>query len=580
MPQTVSQFLEALQRSQLLSDAQFAALQEWSDKLQGDESGTQLARKAVAQKWLTAWQAEKLLAGRFRELRVGPYELTNLIGMGGMGAVYSALDPKSDRPLAVKVLSSDFKHDAGMRTRFRLEARVGMTVQHPHLVRTLEYGTTDDVFGEMDFVVMEHFRGIALHELLSVHGPLSWSMACDIILQAASALQYLHDHGLVHRDVKPDNLLIDETGLVKLIDYGLALTSDAVQHGAVHEGEEEFTLTMLFGHDCLGTADYMAPEQAANSLAADARSDVYALGCTLFTVLAAKRPFQGASKSKLIEAHRNQPVPHIAEQIPAIPAELDQLIARMMAKSPDDRVPSMDAVILSLTPYAGRRPVRFQYDELLVARRRLAEKKSSIVRRGSAARSTSGLRAAVLVQHLETGVATETAVDGNTTAEANRNSPKTAPVVATQSAAESAQAAVQAYQAAPDSSAPIRASLIYQNGMAVPIRGMHFTIGRGRDNDLALPVADLSSQHATLTFDGAQWVLKDLDSRNGVRVNGRKTKEVILQSGDIVTLAGNTHFRFELPPQRRFSTIAMIATAVAGLGLTAVLVWWLLQAIE
>jgi serine/threonine-protein kinase len=580
MPLTASDFMESLHRSGLLSAAHEAELQEFAAGRSSDDDGAAVARRAVSLRWLTPFQAEKLLAGKFRELRVGPYEVTNLIGAGGMGSVYSAREPATGRAVAVKVLSPRFKHDAGMRTRFRLEARVGMTVDHPHLVQTLAHGTTDDVFGEMDYVVMEHFRGIALHELLSVHGPLSWSMACDIISQAASGLQYLHDRGLVHRDVKPDNLLVDESGLVKLVDYGLALSSDAVFQGKVREGDEEFTLTMLFGHDCLGTVDYMPPEQAANSLAADARSDVYALGCTLFTLLAGKRPFQAGGKTQLIEAHRSQPVPHIAELVPVVPAEIDGFLQRMMAKSPSDRFPSMDAVIINLSPYAARRPVKFQYDELLIARRRLAEKKSGLSGRGSGAKSTSGLRAAMLSTHLETGVSTETLVDGATNPGAPRSAPKTAPIVPALTAAESAQQAVAAYQTQPGSNAPALAMLVYQNGMQVPIRGMHFTIGRGKDNDLVLAVGDLSARHCTLTFDGQAWWLRDAESRNGVRLNGHRVRETQIAPGDLITLGSNTHFRFAIPGRSRFSAAAKLFAVLAGLTLTAALLWWLLSAIQ
>ncbi|MCA9054678.1 MAG: protein kinase, partial [Planctomycetaceae bacterium] len=466
------------------------------------------------------------------------------------------------------------------RTRFRMEATVGMTVDHPNLLRTYDHGTTDDVFGEMDYVVMELFRGIALHELLSVHGPLSWAMACDIISQAAEGLQYLHDRGMVHRDVKPDNLLIDEDGRVKLIDYGLALTNDAVRDGKVAEGGEEFTLTMLFGHDCLGTPDYMAPEQAENSLAADARSDVYALGCTFYTALVGKRPFPNGTRLELQASHREVPVPHVMEQQPGVPKDLDGIVAQMMAKPPEDRLPSMDSVVLKLAPYATRRPVRFKYDELLRARRRLAEKKSSISRKSSPARTTSGVRAAVLASHLATGVSTETVIDGATSTGIPRRTPKTSPSIPAASAAETAEQAIAAYESQPAGDAPIRARLVFPNGMEVPVRGMHLSIGRGRENDLGLPVADLSSQHCSLTFDGERWILRDHDSRNGVRVNGRKTKEVVLNPGDLITLGSTTHFRFEEPMQSGFSRTSKIAAALFGLALTATLIWFLLSAIS
>jgi serine/threonine-protein kinase len=571
MLQVTSQFVEHLLRGQILRADRQAALQGGAIPL--DAAPEELARRLVQERWLTRFQAEKLLAGRFRELRIGPYVVTDLIGVGGMGAVYAAEHVETRQSAAVKVLSSLFKQDAGMRTRFRLEARAGQMVDHPNLVKTLAYGVTDDVFGEMDYMVMELFRGIALHELLSLHGPLTWSLACDIAVQAAAGLQHLHERGLIHRDVKPDNLLMDNAGRVKLIDYGLALTREAVRGGKVVEDGEEFSLTMLFGHDCLGTPDYMAPEQAADSVAADLPSDVYALGCTLFTMLTGRRPYQAATKQQLLEAHRTQPTPRLSQILPTIPPGLDAAVARMMAKSPQERFASMEEVVLAIAPYAARQPVRFQYEELLQARRRLAERKSSIARLAASGRSASSVRQAVLTQHVETGVATETLVEGVP----GRPGRPAAPALPAVSAAESAASAFAAYTAEPSSADPVQAVLTFPNGLVVPIRGIQFTLGRGRDNDLVLPVADLSTRHCSLTFDGERWILKD-ESRNGVRVNGRRVKETLLASGDVVALAGSTQFRFEIPAERRRQrlwTIALIATAVlAALALSGLLLLW------
>lgn len=571
MLQVTSQFVEHLLRGQILRADRQAALQGGAIPL--DAPPEELARRLVQERWLTRFQAEKLLAGRFRELRIGPYVITDLIGVGGMGAVYAAEHVETRQSAAVKVLSALFKQDAGMRTRFRLEARAGQMVDHPNLVKTLAYGVTDDVFGEMDYMVMELFRGIALHELLSLHGPLTWSLACDIAVQAAAGLQHLHERGLIHRDVKPDNLLMDNAGRVKLIDYGLALTREAVRGGKVVEDGEEFSLTMLFGHDCLGTPDYMAPEQAADSVAADLPSDVYALGCTLFTMLTGRRPYQAATKQQLLEAHRTQPTPRLSQMLPTIPPGLDAAVARMMAKSPQERFASMEEVVLAIAPYAARQPVRFQYEELLQARRRLAERRSSIARLAASGRSASSVRQAVLAQHVETGVATETLVEGIP----GRPGRPAAPALPAVSAAESAASAFAAYTAEPSSADPVRAVLTFPNGLVVPIRGIQFTLGRGRDNDLVLPVADLSTRHCSLTFDGERWILKD-ESRNGVRVNGRRVKETLLASGDVVALAGSTQFRFEIPAERRRQrrrTIALIATAVlAALALAGLLLLW------
>src|SRR5690606_20168453 len=168
-----------------------------------------------------------------------------------------------------------------------------------------------------DYASMELFEGIALHELVGIMGPIPVNAACEIACQAADALSYLHAQGMVHRDVKPDNVLVDRTGAVKIIDFGLTLISDASDEEPA-EGEE-FSLAMIFGHDCLGTPDYMPPEQADDSREVDARADIYGLGCTLFVALTAKRPFTGKSGSELIQQHRTQPPPDPRQVIETIP---------------------------------------------------------------------------------------------------------------------------------------------------------------------------------------------------------------------------------------------------------------------
>lgn len=575
MPAVTIPFAESLFRSQLLTEAQQARVQELLQRLGSDdeEFPRKLAARLVADGWLTKFQAEQLLAGRFRELRIGPYVLTDLVGVGGMGSVFAAIDTRNQAPVAVKLLSRDFKHDAGMRARFRLEAKAGMKVDHPNLVRIFDYGSTDDVFGEMDFAVMELFRGIALHELLSVHGPLSPGLAADITVQAAAALQHLHDLGFIHRDVKPDNLLVDKDGHVKLIDYGLALTEAAVSEGRILEEGEEFSLTMLFGHDCLGTPDYMAPEQARDSVSAGPASDVYGLGCTLFTLLCARRPYAATTRSGLIEAHQTAPVPHVSQQNPRVPGALDEIVHRMMAKSLADRLPTMTQVIEALKPFAIRQPVRFSFSDLLNARRRLADHKSSIARLRREGKSVSAIRGGVLAQHIETDITAETAIDSA----AKKGTHK--PVVPASSTARQAAdifAAYDSIQGLPNQSV---ARIVFPDGLEIPLAKSPWMIGRDGDNDLPLRVPDLSARHCSLTFDGERWVLKDLDSRNGVKVNGRRIKEAMLSHGDQITLATATHFKFDFPASARSTwwLIAMGLSALLAAAGAAFVVWevWL-----
>ncbi|MEZ6067962.1 MAG: FHA domain-containing serine/threonine-protein kinase [Planctomycetaceae bacterium] len=544
MPQTAEQLLDTLIQSPLLGASEREALARAELGEAGKALTTEkLIQSLLKREWLTRFQARALQAGRARELFVGEYVLTDLIGVGGMGSVFAAAHGMTRERLAVKVLSPIFKHDAGMRARFRIEARAGLAVRHPNLLRTFAIGTTDDVFGEMDYMVMELFEGIALHELLSVHGPLLWSMAADMMLQAAQGLRSLHEMGVVHRDVKPDNLLVNAQGHVKLIDYGLALAAEALKGGKVVEEGEEFALTMLFGHDCLGTPDYMPPEQAQDSLAATAASDVYALGCTFYSALTGRRPYVEPNKVALLKAHAEQPVPVVLDRAPQVPAEVSDIAGRMMAKSPGDRFQSMDEVISALAPLAVRQPVRFKFEQLLSARRQLVERRSSIARMQAEGRSKTSIRGGVLAQHIDTNISAETAVD-NRAVGASGGDRRTAPAIAASVAAKCAADAIAAYNDGRDASEPARAKLVFSNGSEIAIRQMHFLIGRDRECDLCIPAGDLSAQHCSLAEVGDRWTIRDLNSRNGTRVNGQLVTEQTLKSGDGVMLGGSTGFRF------------------------------------
>ncbi len=571
-----SSFLDVLRKSEVLPDESVGQVEQLfqEDK---DQSAESLAARIVSAGWLTEFQAQEILAGRYRSLRIGPYLLTELMGIGGMGSVYAARNLQNGTQVAIKVLSAQYKQNAGMRARFRLEWEAGRRLNHPHLVQSLDFGVTDDVFGEVDYMVMPLFPGIALHELLSVHGPLMWSMACDMIAQAASGLQFLHDQGMVHRDVKPDNLLVNNEGKVKLIDFGLALTDETVLRGGNIFDGEEFSLAMLFGQDCLGTPDYMAPEQAENSLAAGPASDIYSLGCTFHMLLTGKRPFAARSKTELIQAHQAEQLPDLREVLPDLPETIVELINQMTAKDPTERPSSMDSVVLCLAPYGLRQPIRFQFQDLLKARRRLAEKKLSAARSSTSGRS-SVLRSKVLVSHIATDIAAETEVDSAQAAPSQAMVKTSRSVIPEQASSEAAAKYLAAHGTRLDTHSETQARLIDSQGTSIPLVCSPFLIGRQSSNDLSISTADLSGRHCSLTFDGEHWILHDLKSRNGVKVNGTRVQEQVLVDGDLITLALGTHLRLDDPATRAAGTknrlvwlIAILAAAAAGL------FWWLMR---
>lgn len=379
MTQVTLSFLLELQKSRVLTPAAFKDLrQKLNDR--GIHDPLECAKFAVAAKALTRFQAEEILNKRARRLRINDYILENILGIGGMGHVYLAHHHETGERVALKVLADRLKHDAGMRSRFILEGRSGMAFNFPRLVRTLELDKVEDLYGEVDYMVMEFFPGVTLLEgVLLSDGQIKIDAMADIACQAAEGLEYLHQQGMVHRDVKPENILVDCDGNTKLLDFGLTLAAM----------DEEFSLAMIFGHDCLGTADFVAPEQSLDSLNVDARADVYSLGCTLFLTLAARQPFPANNRAEIVKAHRTHPRPRVDEFNKECPKELADIIERMMAIDPAERPASMREVIDLLSPYRKQRKWSFDIDDVLAWRRKRREKISkSTAKPGQATRPT------------------------------------------------------------------------------------------------------------------------------------------------------------------------------------------------
>lgn len=564
---TTSVLLESLERSGIHNAEQRRVAQEVLAGLTG-AGDAQIAEALIKARLLTRFQADELLAGRHRKLRIDHYILKGIVGVGGMGTVFRAVDTQTCKDVALKVLAERYKHDAGMRARFRLEARIGMQISHERVVKTFGLGETDDVFGEVDYVVMELFESIALHELVALNGPLEWATACDVMCQTAEALTALHRQGLVHRDVKPDNLLINQHGDVKLVDFGLAYLGTSLC-------DEEFSLAMIFGHDCLGTPDYMPPEQADDSLSADERSDVYALGGTLYAAVSGSRPYQASTRAATINAHRTLPVPSLRLHTKqTLPEPADAIVRRMMAKKPDERYATMDEVIAALKPFAVRRPIPYDPLRLMKLRGKLAARKL----RGLTARLSS-LRASS-AQRLGSSIITPTQT--NAKAETDIAQPGVHPAPSEQSSQPSADWRSRASgqlvdRSQLDYSQPLNltATLIFDDGHKVPLLQSGYSLGRGTANDLRFDAGDLSTRHAQLSFDGTSWWISDLDSKNGVRVNGHPVKDHKLKHGDRIQLAQSVAFRLEdARVQSRQRNLKLLAGAAVAAAIAVI--WWLL----
>lgn len=367
MTVSVDNFLDQLSKSRIVP-AKLLREFSRSDAARGAQSPMDLAVAAVREQVLTRFQAEEILNGRGRRLIVGNYVLLDVLGYGGMGTVFIGRHKERDERYAVKLLGEQHKHEAGIRARFRLEARAGMMLNHPRLVKTYDLGVLQDLYGESDYMVMELMQGVTLLEGISFSaGPMKWDAACDVICQAAEGLAYLHERGMVHRDVKPDNILVDMEGEAKLLDFGLTLVD---QTGS----DDEFSLSMIFGQDCLGTADFIPPEQSLDSLNVDGRADIYSLGCTLFVALTAQRPFPGRNRIATVRAHRTEPRPRVDKLNDQVPRDLADIVEKMMAVEPRDRPPNMLEVVKLLSRFRRRRNWTFEFQQVLLRRRELKRK--------------------------------------------------------------------------------------------------------------------------------------------------------------------------------------------------------------
>lgn len=292
---------------------------------------------------LAVWLAQQgvlppATSKRFQEgLRVGDYLLLETIGEGGMGEVFRARDLRMDRDVAIKVLSSRAARLPRIIERFERETKALARLDHPHIVPAYAAGE----LAGTPYLVMQFVDGTDLARLVHRIGPLPARLALDYARQAAVGLEYAHQNRVVHRDVKPSNMLVDSRGSVKISDLGLArlLPLDDLSPplpGSTHGGSP------------LGTYSYMAPEQAVGSHDVDHRSDIYSLGCTLFFLLVGRPPAEGETDEAKARWHVEAPIPSLRAYRPDLPAACELMFRRMLAKSPDDRQASMNEVIAEL----------------------------------------------------------------------------------------------------------------------------------------------------------------------------------------------------------------------------------------
>jgi len=260
----------------------------------------------------------------------GRYTIEEVLGRGGMSSVYRAHDRVLERDVALKVLNQALSDDPEHVERFRREARAIAQLSHPNLVTVIDRGLVE----ECEFIVFELVRGANLKELLVERRALPVEEALGLVRQAARGLGYAHAHGVVHRDVKPQNVLVDELGTAKVTDFGIARLLE-------HDG------TITQSGTIMGTSDYLSPEQATGK-EVDDRADQYSLGVLLFELLTGEVPYDGDGMVTVALKHVHDPVPSVRTRRPEVSPRVDALVRRMMAKRPEDRFASLDDLISEL----------------------------------------------------------------------------------------------------------------------------------------------------------------------------------------------------------------------------------------
>ncbi len=554
--EVINEFLRLLERSKLLTPAQVRkATTNFGLDQYDDARGA--ATKLVRERIITPFQADRLLEGRYRGFLIDHFKIREILGTGGMGSVYIAEDTQKKQKVAIKILSNEHELDAGMITRLEMEARAGMLLDHPNIVKTYHYDST----GAVQYVVMELVRGVSLHELIAINGPVAMNMACSIIRQIALGLHAAHEQGIIHRDVKPANFLIAKDGSAKILDFGLALIED--------DAANEFALAMIHGHDCLGTPDFISPEQIVDSGKVDPTTDIYSLGGTLYLALTARLPFPQKTNRAKLEAQKTLPPKNILKHKPDLPEQLARIVHTMLAKDPKKRFQSAMQVAKALEPFAAQRALSFDFRQIVTLRAKQAKAKRDVVkaRRKAKRLSSSSIQGSSgIIGRSGTGLQSEidTQVGRSETPAVTEAQRRRTPTPPTKSRAyEPPSTAVEAAA----SSVPAGWYLRPSGGSAVPMRKSKIVLGRSGSCDVVVDAKGISSNHCELSYDAGHWSLRDLDSRNGTYVNGSRVDHWILSSGDVLRLGENCEYLVDNGSAKRQSSGgsgAWIPFAVVG----------------
>ncbi|MBY0523593.1 MAG: serine/threonine protein kinase [Gemmataceae bacterium] len=321
-PASSEEFLELVRKAEVADDRLLDTSLERINAPEPPKTLRELADKLIEAGILTKHQSSLLLKGSWNQFRIGPYRILERLGFGATSNVYLCKHQASNERVAVKVLAAMQAKDPKALKRFFREAKAAAPLDHPNLVRVRDA----DWDGETNFIVMDFVDGSSIQDIVQQFGPMDIYRAAFYMRQAAQGLQYAHEAGLVHRDIKPGNLLIDRTGKVKILDMGLARFADEEGIEALTQGE------------VLGSPEYLAPEQARDSHNVDIRADIYALGAVFYFMLTGKAPYfeEKSAAGRLLSKAKRPPKP-IQSLRSEVPDALVAVVDTMMAKDPAER---------------------------------------------------------------------------------------------------------------------------------------------------------------------------------------------------------------------------------------------------
>ena len=275
--------------------------------------------------------------------KLGPYEISEQLGAGGMGEVYLAQDTRLGRKVAIKVLPAEFASDPERLARFEQEARAAAALNHPHIAVVHDIGTEDGTH----FMVQEYLEGDTLREPLQ-KGALPLKKALGLATEIAEALAAAHAAGIIHRDLKPENIFVTKEGHAKVLDFGLAKRTEVAVTGSPGGATQSPTMMGTVAGQVMGTAGYMAPEQVEGSEEIDHRADLFAFGCVLYEMVTAARAFAGSSLHDTLHRIGHEPARQLREIDPSLPVHLQRIVDKLLEKEPDDRYQHADDLAVDL----------------------------------------------------------------------------------------------------------------------------------------------------------------------------------------------------------------------------------------